>query len=97
MQALKLCPNCAARNSPEKQICQVCGASLYYQQPRPIGFICPYCHTNAPPIVRSKVSTFGWIVFVLLFLSCFGVFLCWVGLLFREHYKICSNCRIKLG
>jgi hypothetical protein len=33
----------------------------------------------------------------LLFLSCFGILLAWIGLLFREHYKVCSHCGIKLG
>lgn len=66
-------------------------------QYRPVGFVCPFCHTTAPPYAGSKVSMAGWVIFVLLFLSCFGILLAWIGLLFREHYKICSHCGIKLG
>jgi LITAF-like zinc ribbon domain len=70
-----------------------------YPQPqyRPIGFVCPFCHTNAPPMKYVKVSTGGWIVFVLLILSCFGILLAWIGLLMKESYTVCSQCGIKLG
>jgi len=76
--------------------------SQYPQPPqssqyRGVGFTCPFCHTTAPPITRSKVSTGGWVVFVFLMLTCFGIFLAWIGLLIREDYKVCSRCGIKLG
>jgi len=45
----------------------------------------------------AKVSTGGWIVFVFLMLSCFGIILAWIGLLMKENYKVCSQCGIKLG
>jgi hypothetical protein len=69
----------------------------YVQQPPPVGFMCPSCLTTAPPLTASKVSTTGWVIFALLFLSCFGTVLSWFGLMFREHYKVCSQCGIKLG
>jgi len=72
-----------------------------YQQPPPfhpaVGFVCPFCHTTMPPMTYSKVSTGGWIVFVFLMLTCFGILLAWIGLLMKENYKVCSQCGIKLG
>jgi hypothetical protein len=59
-----------------------------------VGFTCPFCHTTAPPFTASKVSTAGWVVFVLLFLSCFGILLAWIGLLIKEHYQ---HRRIRLN
>jgi len=50
-----------------------------------------------PPMTYSKVSTGGWIVFVFLMLTCFGILLAWIGLLMKENYKVCSQCGIKLG
>lgn len=57
-------------------------------------FICPFCRSNARPIVKSKVSTGGWVLFVVLLLFCFP--LCLIGLLVKEDYRICSSCGIKL-
>jgi LITAF-like zinc ribbon protein len=71
--------------------------SQYVQQQPPVGFMCPFCRTTTPPYTGSKVSTGGWIVFALLFLTCFGILLAWIGLLMREQYKVCRQCGIKLG
>jgi hypothetical protein len=56
---------------------------------------CPYCHAHAPARIVSRVSTGGWVVFaVLLF---FTLIFCWLGLLIRENYYVCSHCGIRLG
>jgi hypothetical protein len=56
---------------------------------------CPVCGSVGPPYYKSKVSTAGWIVFVLLLvLFCWP--LCWIGLLMKENYAVCSTCWIKL-
>lgn len=61
----------------------------------PSSFSCPYCHTTAPPLIKSEVSTGGWIVFaVLLMTTCVG---CVIGLMIRDQYRICSQCKIRLG
>lgn len=67
------------------------------QQPLPVSnFKCPFCGTNAPPRIASKVSTGGWVIFVLLFLvMCWPFFL--LALLIRDDYRVCSVCGIKLG
>lgn len=59
------------------------------------GFRCPFCKTSSPPYVRSKISTAGWVLFVVLLLGCFPV--CWVGLLITENYRVCDECGITLG
>jgi hypothetical protein len=56
---------------------------------------CPYCHMKAPPLIRSKVSTGGWVTFVVILILFFP--LCWIGLLIRESYYVCSRCGIQLG
>jgi len=59
------------------------------------GFECPYCHTDEYPEVKSKISTAGWVVFVVLLLICFP--LCIIALFIKEDYRVCSACGIKLG
>lgn len=59
------------------------------------GFRCVYCGTTAPPEVRSKISTAGWVTFVVLLLVCFPV--CIVALFIKEEYRVCSSCGITLG
>jgi len=62
---------------------------------RPVGFQCPYCQTTRTPTSRSEVSQAGWIVFVvLLVMTCF---LCVIGLFIRDKYRVCSQCKIRLG
>lgn len=60
----------------------------------PPGFRCPFCHTAAMPLVKKKMSTTGWVVFVVLLICCFP--LCLLGLLIKEDYRQCSQCGIKL-
>lgn len=59
------------------------------------GFRCPFCKSDYPPRVRSKISTAGWVLFVILLLGCFPI--CWVGLLITENYRVCDECGINLG
>ena len=65
--------------------------------PRASGFKCPFCQSTQAPFVMQKVSTGGWIVFILLFLTFFGILFCWIGLLMKENYRVCGSCGIKLG
>jgi LITAF-like zinc ribbon domain len=60
-------------------------------------FQCPFCHTTVPPRVGRKISTTGWVIFILL--TCFLITLplCWIGLLMKEDYRICSRCGMKFG
>lgn len=56
---------------------------------------CPYCHTHAPAIIRQRISTGGWITFVVLLFVFLPLF--WIGLLIKEDYYVCCGCGIRLG
>jgi hypothetical protein len=56
---------------------------------------CPYCHAHAPVRIEQRISTAGWVLFaVLLFIT---IIFCWVGLLIKENYYVCSRCGMKLS
>ncbi|MDQ3908592.1 MAG: LITAF-like zinc ribbon domain-containing protein [Acidobacteriota bacterium] len=57
-------------------------------------FRCPYCQTTQPPVVATRISTGGWIVFAALIIACLP--LCFIGLLIKEQYTMCSWCRAPL-
>lgn len=60
-----------------------------------IGFRCPFCNTPEPPLWRAKVSTAGWVCFVLLLLFfCWPI--CWVGLLMKDWHSVCARCGMRL-
>jgi hypothetical protein len=58
-------------------------------------FRCPYCQTNAAPVVAQRISTGGWIVFAALLVACLP--LCFIGLFIKEEYRMCSWCRASLS
>ena len=60
-----------------------------------VAFKCPYCQSQSPPLQKQKISTAGWILFVVLLLACFP--LCWIGLLMKEDFRSCSFCGLNLG
>jgi hypothetical protein len=59
----------------------------------PTAFTCPYCKTTNPPIVKSRISTAGWVLFVVLIFLCLP--LCWVALFITEPYRQCSRCHVR--
>jgi DNA-directed RNA polymerase subunit RPC12/RpoP len=63
----------------------------------PIGPVltCPFCGMRAPALIKTKVSTGGWITLVVLLIVFFPLF--WVGFLIREDYRACGYCGSKLG
>jgi hypothetical protein len=70
-----------------------------YAQAQPLvsaeHFRCPHCGTTAPPVVASRISTAGWIVFAALLVFCLPLF--FIGLLIKEEYRMCSWCRAPLS
>ncbi len=58
-------------------------------------FNCPFCSSNSPPIRKQKISTAGWVLFVILLIGCFP--LCVIGLFITEDHRVCSDCGITLG
>lgn len=91
-QQVQMYPQQQAQMYPQQQYMQ-----FYAQQYVPLGpaLHCPYCHAYAPVLIKQRVSTAGWVVFgVLLF---FTIIFCWIGLLIKEDYRVCSYCGGQLG
>jgi hypothetical protein len=62
-----------------------------------VGFICPFCGTDEAPYEESRVSALGWYLFIVLLLSCVFTIFCWLALLVRDNYRVCSQCGMRLG
>jgi DNA-directed RNA polymerase subunit RPC12/RpoP len=58
-------------------------------------FRCPYCGSTEIPVTRSRISTAGWIVLVVLLLVTIIFF--WIGLLIKEEYRECYDCGMRVG
>jgi hypothetical protein len=58
-------------------------------------FHCPYCGSGKLPVVRKKVSTAGWAVFIALLFICF--LFCPFALFITEDRRYCRDCGIGLG
>lgn len=56
---------------------------------------CRDCGKVDDPILGSKVSQSGWVIFILLLVLFLP--LCWLGLLVREKYPVCRHCGYKMG
>jgi RNA polymerase subunit RPABC4/transcription elongation factor Spt4 len=63
-------------------------------QPPQSGYRCPRCGTTYLPIVETKISQDGWVVFILLLFFCFPLF--WIGLMMKQETRICPMCRASL-
>jgi hypothetical protein len=60
-----------------------------------IGYQCPRCHSHTHPIIESRISTAGWIVFAVMLFFCFPLF--WIGFFITEDYSVCPMCRCRLN
>ena len=56
---------------------------------------CPRCNSQHAPVLDSRISASGWIIFALLLVFCFPFF--WIGLLMKEDYAVCPTCRCQLS
>lgn len=101
-----VCANCGAAVAPNDVFCVKCGTATQpgvATLPAPTlsgtqlhsGFVCPFCHTHAPPITRKAISTAGWVIFVILLLACFIVSP--LAFLIRDEIRVCSSCGVRLG
>ncbi len=66
-----------------------------YQNTLSTGYHCPFCNTNALPIVVKKVSPTGWAVFTVLLITTLIFF--WIGLLIQEERRICPVCNMRVA
>jgi hypothetical protein len=46
------------------------------------------------PRTTRRISTGGWVVFVVLLVVFFPLF--WIGLLIKEENRVCRVCRVRL-
>jgi hypothetical protein len=60
-------------------------------------FQCPFCHTTVLPRIERRISTAGWVFFIILLGFMITIPFCWIGLLMKEEYRVCSVCSITLG
>lgn len=59
------------------------------------GFRCPYCRTSERPYVSTQISPAGWVIFVVMLLTCLPLF--FIGLLMTEEVRTCSDCGVRIG
>jgi lipopolysaccharide-induced tumor necrosis factor-alpha factor len=62
------------------------------------GFVCPYCRYQGAPIIERKLSSNGWILFVVLLIVFFP--LCWLPFVIdgcKENVRICPSCRARMS
>lgn len=60
--------------------------------PMYVPYSCPFCRTSVGPIVRSRVSQAGWVVFFVLLCLIITCEICWLGLLITENVVQCPMC-----
>jgi len=65
-----------------------------YPMQGPPPWTCRACGMQGAPIITTKISTGGWVVFVLLLLFCFPLF--WVGLLMKDKIALCPRCGVNV-
>ena len=99
----KFCQSCGESNQFDSVYCTSCGTRLSASshspspqyRPESPGFSCVFCRTTAPPTTNRKISTTGWVIFVVLLLVDF--LLSPLALLIKEEYRVCSRCGMRLG
>jgi DNA-directed RNA polymerase subunit RPC12/RpoP len=71
--------------------------ALAHQGPRDVtgNYRCPRCGTHYLPVIESKISTTGWLIFALLLVFTFIFF--WIGFFFKETVSVCPVCRFRLN
>jgi hypothetical protein len=99
---VSFCPKCGASTSTQSAAPPP--AATFAAQPAVVVnvatpvFTCPFCHFQGPPIIEKKVSSNGWIIFVLLLLFCLP--LCWLPFVIdgcKEETRTCSSCHTRLS
>jgi hypothetical protein len=53
---------------------------------------CPICHSHEPPVLRSRVSTAGWLVILLATGSICFMPAALLGFFMRDRFAECPDC-----
>ena len=64
-------------------------------QPGGTGFRCPFCQSTQPPQLKSKISTAGWVMFVVLLIACFP--LCVIAHFYQGRLPSVQQLRYQTG
>ena len=73
-------------------------AMQQYSQGPMAPFHCRSCGYAGNAMVVEQISTGGWVVFVLMFLSFFLFLFCWIPLItMKDRRSQCPNCRVLVG
>ncbi len=67
----------------------------YKPPPLSGGYRCPNCGTTYTPVAEQRISSGGWLVFIMLLFVCLPLF--WIGLLMKEEIRVCPMCRYRLA
>lgn len=67
----------------------------YAAPPNSAGYKCPRCGAAYLPMIEKRISSEGWLIFVLMLFFCFPLF--WIGLLMKQEYRVCPVCHASLG
>ncbi len=59
-----------------------------------MSYRCSHCGSVVPPITQRRTSKGGWVALVILLILFFPI--CWIGLLQKESYQICGQCKAEL-
>ena len=63
-----------------------------------VRFSCPFCKSSAGPYARSKISQAGWVVFIIMLITCIGWLFLWIPLIFmKEEHRFCRHCNMQLS
>jgi DNA-directed RNA polymerase subunit RPC12/RpoP len=83
------CPKCSVEfRTLEKR--RVYAEPVNRQRPMSSARCCSSCGTSDRPIIKSEVSTAGWVTFAVL-LTVFAP-LCWIGFFMKDRYRVCAGC-----
>lgn len=61
------------------------------------GYKCPRCSSHNAPVIDSRISVAGWVIFAAMIVTGVCLPLCWIGLLMKEDYTVCPVCRCQLS
>lgn len=90
------CLKCGKLWSSDTTACPDCGILLNQSSvARGDSYRCPNCRTTHPPAVLSRISSGGWLFFIVFLLLCFPISL--LGFAMKEQYRVCSVCKAYLN
>ena len=67
-----------------------------YSPPSVAGdYHCPNCGTTYPPLREKRISSQGWLVFIIFLVLCLPLSV--IGLFMKEELQVCPLCRARIA